>query len=148
MTMQAMKINHAKEEWEKLAAEIRHHDKLYYQKDAPEISDAEYDILRRRLETLEAEFPELQTPDSPTQNVGAPPLETFAKVRHKVPMLSLNNAFSAEEVLEWEQRNQKFLDLREFYYVCEHKIDGVSFSALYKNRMLVYVATRGNGEEG
>ena len=138
-------------EWQKLADEIRHHVKLYYQQDAPVISDAEYDALFRRLEDLEEQHPELQTPDSPTQKVGAAPLETFAKVRHKVPMLSLNNAFNEEEVLEWEKRNQKFLGpaaSEEMYYVCEHKIDGVSFSAFYKHRKLVYVATRGDGEEG
>ena len=141
----------AHEEWQKLAAEIRRHDKLYYQNDAPVISDAEYDILRRRLEALEAEHPELQTPDSPTQTVGAAPLETFAKVRHTVPMLSLNNAMSEEEVREWDDRVRKFLGLSTdalVEYVCELKVDGLSFSARYENGKFVQGLTRGDGEVG
>ena len=138
-------------QWQKLADEIRHHDKLYYQNDAPIITDAEYDILRRQLEALEAEYPELQTSDSPTQKVGAPPLETFSKVRHKVPMLSLNNAMSEEEVREWDARIKKFLGLGEkeqFSYVCELKIDGLSFSALYEHGQFIQGLTRGDGEVG
>jgi len=141
----------AYKEWQSLVKQIRHHDKLYYQKDAPEISDAEYDALRRRLEALEAQFPELQTPDSPTQKVGAPPLETFAKVRHKIPMLSLNNAMSEEEVREWDERIKRFLGLPEeekIYYVCEPKIDGLSFSARYEDGIFVQGTTRGDGEVG
>jgi len=139
------------EEWQSLVKQIRHHDKLYYQKDAPEISDAEYDALRRRLEALEKQFPELQTPDSPTQTVGAPPLETFAKVRHKVPMLSLNNAMSEEEVREWDERVRRFLNLKDeddLWYNCEEKIDGLSFSARFENGELKVAATRGDGEVG
>jgi len=146
-----MKLSEARAEWQKLADQIRHHDKLYYQKDAPEITDAEYDVLRRRLEALEKQFPELQTPDSPTQKVGAPPLETFAKVRHKVPMLSLNNAMSEEEVREWDERVRRFLGLpadETIEYVSELKVDGLSFSAHYKNGKLVQGVTRGDGEVG
>lgn len=147
--MDLFALDEAKRRHSKLAAEIRHHNKLYYQHDNPLISDAEYDKLMRELETLEKEFPILQTKDSPTQKVGAAPLEKFAKVKHKVPMLSLNNAFDEEEVREWEERNKKFLGTAApLYYVCEHKIDGVSFSALYEHRALVYVSTRGDGEEG
>lgn len=140
----------AHKEWQKLVDEIRHHDKLYYQKDAPEITDAEYDVLRRRLEALEAEFPELQTPDSPTQKVGAAPLETFAKVRHKVPMLSLNNAMNEEEVRDWDERVRAFFKpaLEKIEYVCEFKIDGLSFSARYENGKLKQASTRGDGEVG
>ncbi len=137
--------------WQQLVDQIRHHDALYYQRDKPEISDAEYDKLRRELENLEAEYPELITPDSPTQKVGAAPLPKFAKVKHKVPMLSLANAFSEEDLREWETRNRKYANLSEdapIYYTCEHKIDGTSFSALYENHTLVYVATRGDGEVG
>lgn len=144
-------LDEAKRRHSKLASEIRHHNKLYYQHDNPLISDAEYDKLMRELEKLEQEFPILKTKDSPTQKVGAAPLEKFAKVRHQVPMLSLNNAFDEEEVRDWEVRNCKFLGQKEnehLYYVCEHKIDGLSFSALYENRKLVYTATRGDGEEG
>jgi len=144
-------VKEARSEWQSLVKQIRHHDKLYYQKDAPEISDAEYDALRRRLEALEAQFPELQTPDSPTQTVGAAPLETFAKVRHKVPMLSLNNAMSEEEVRDWDERIRRFLGLtedEEIKYVCEQKIDGLSFSARYENGEFVLGLTRGDGEVG
>lgn len=141
----------AKQEWKKLAAEIRHHNKLYYQKDAPEISDAEYDKLFRRLQELENQFPELQTPDSPTQQVGAAPLETFAKVKHKVPMLSLNNAFSEEDVADFIDKVRRFLNLSEnekLEFDCELKIDGLSFSALYLDGVYQQGLTRGDGEVG
>ena len=141
----------AKKQWQKLATEIRHHAELYYQKDAPIISDAEYDILFRQLESLEALHPELQTPDSPTQKVGAAPLETFSKVRHKVPMLSLNNAMSEEEVREWDGRIKKFLGVEEeemLVFLPELKIDGLSFSARYEDGKFVQGITRGDGEVG
>jgi len=150
-TLFDLTLHDARQEWKKLATEIRRHDKLYYQKDAPEISDAEYDKMRRRLEALEKQFPALQTPDSPTQTVGAPPLETFAKVKHSVPMLSLNNAMSAEEVREWDERIRRFLGLSEdeaIGYICEQKIDGLSFSARYENGEFVQGITRGDGEIG
>lgn len=146
-----LSLEDARQQWKKLAAEIRKHDKLYYQKDAPEISDAEYDKLRRRLEALEKQFPELETPDSPTQTVGAPPLETFAKVKHSVPMLSLNNAMNEEEVREWDERVKRFLNLKEddaLDYICEQKIDGLSFSARYENGKFTQGITRGDGEVG
>jgi DNA ligase (NAD+) len=138
-------------EWKKLAKEIRHHNALYYQKDSPEISDGEYDKLFHRLKTLEAQFPELTVPDSPTQTVGAAPLATFSKVRHSLPMLSLNNAFSHEEVHEFEERVRRFLGLPEsetIAYVCEPKIDGLSFTARYENGKFMQGATRGDGEVG
>lgn len=149
-TLFDLSLHDAKQQWKKLAEDIRRHDKLYYQKDAPVISDAEYDKMRRRLEALEKQFPELQTPDSPTQKVGAPPLETFAKVRHSVPMLSLNNAMSEEEVREWDERVRTFFKppLENVEYVCEPKIDGVSFSARYEGGKLIYALTRGDGEIG
>ncbi len=146
-----MHISEAKKEWQSLVKEIRHHDQLYYQKDAPEITDAEYDVLRRRLEELEKQFPELQTPHSPTQKVGYAPLPTFAKVRHKIPMLSLNNAMNEEEVREWDERVKRFLGLPEqqkIEYVCEAKIDGLSFSARYENGVFTQGTTRGDGEAG
>jgi DNA ligase (NAD+) len=141
----------ARERWQKLADEIRRHDILYHQQDRPVISDAQYDKLRRELEELEKQFPELQTPDSPTRKVGAPPLSKFAKVRHNVPMLSLNNAFSEEDVREWDARNKRFLGLPddvEILYICEQKIDGLSFSARYKNGKFALGLTRGDGEVG
>jgi DNA ligase (NAD+) len=145
-----LKASQAYREHKRLAGEIRRHDKLYYQQDKPEISDADYDALRRQLEKLEAQFPELITPDSPTQTVGAPPLETFAKVRHSVPMLSLNNAMSEEDVREWDERVKKFLGHEEGHidYICEPKIDGLSFAARYEHGEFVQGITRGDGEVG
>lgn len=134
-----------------LSDEIRAHDKRYYQQDAPSITDAEYDALRQRLEALEKQFPELVTPDSPTQKVGAAPAEGFGKVRHSKPMLSLDNAFSEEDVREWDARIREYLKLSadaEVAYVCEPKIDGLSFTARYENGVLVQGATRGDGEVG
>jgi DNA ligase (NAD+) len=141
----------ARQEWQALATSIRHHDRLYYQNDAPEISDAQYDALRRQLEALEAKFPELQTPDSPTQKVGAPPLAAFAKVRHSMPMLSLGNAFTKEDVADFFDRIRRFLGLAEDEKIAltgELKIDGLSFSARYEHGMFMRGVTRGDGEVG
>lgn len=141
----------ARTEIARLSREIRHHDKLYHQQDNPEITDAEYDVLKRQLETLEAQFPELAKPDSPTQKVGYAPATRFAKVHHKIPMLSLNNAFTREDVEDWLDRIRRFLGLTEqddIELVPELKIDGLSFSALYKNGVFVQGATRGDGEVG
>ncbi len=141
----------AKAEHAKLAEEIRTHDVRYYQNDAPSITDAEYDRLRLRLEALEKEFPELATPDSPTQKVGAAPAAGFKKVKHSKPMLSLDNAFTEDDVREFDARIKEFLNLPDgeaIYYVCEHKIDGLSFSARYEHGNLVLGATRGDGEVG
>lgn len=147
--MDLFALDEAKRRHSKLAAELRHHNKLYYQHDNPLISDAEYDTLMRELERIEKQFPVLQTSDSPTQKVGAAPLEKFAKIKHSIPMLSLNNAFTEEEVREWEERAQKFLGTKENFSIKPQiKIDGLSFSARYENGALVYVATRGDGEEG
>ena len=134
-----------------LAKEIRHHDQLYYQDDAPELSDAEYDKLRQELEKLEKQFPELVTADSPTQKVGAAPSKGFKKVRHAAPMLSLSNVFSEEDVSDFLTRIRKFLSLSETESVeilAEPKIDGLSCSLRYENRQLVMAATRGDGAEG
>ncbi len=143
-------LEEARAEHARLAEEIRAHDAAYYQKDAPTVSDAEYDALRQKLEALEAKHPELATPDSPTQKVGAAPSEAFGKVQHKVPMLSLSNAFSEEDVADFIERIRSFLSLTE-EEVCltvEPKIDGLSFSARYEKGVLVQAATRGNGEVG
>lgn len=143
-------VEEARPHWQRLVDEIRRHDALYYQQDNPQISDAEYDILRRQLEAVEKQFPELQTADSPTQKVGAAPLEVFTKVRHSVPMLSLSNAMSEEDVYEWDERIRKFLGVHDeaMGYICEPKIDGLSFSARYVNGVLEVAATRGDGEVG
>jgi len=141
-------------EIDRLSAEVARHDKLYHQKDRPEISDADYDALRRRLAALEAAFPHFAKPASPIAKVGAPAAGGFAKVRHGAPMLSLDNAFSAEDVAEWLKSLRNFLkELRDdpamtVDLVLEPKIDGLSLSLLYVNGRLVRAATRGDGEEG
>ncbi len=134
-----------------LVAEIQRHDALYYSKDAPEISDANYDDLRRELEILEAEYPDLITPDSPTQRVGVAPVQGFKKVRHAMPMLSLGNAFADEDVTDFIDRVRRFLGLKEteaVEVVAEPKIDGLSCSLRYEKGRLVMAATRGDGAEG
>jgi DNA ligase (NAD+) len=141
----------AKQELEKLAHEIARHDALYHQRDNPEITDAEYDALKRRNDAIENRFPHLVRADSPNQRVGASPLETFAKVRHSVPMLSLGNAFTREDVEDWQERIRNFLKLPDdtpLECTAEYKIDGLSFSARYEHGKLVYAATRGDGETG
>lgn len=135
----------------KLIGEIKHHDKLYYTEDDPQISDADYDDLRRELEMLEAEYPDLITPDSPTQRVGAAPAAAFKKVRHAMPMLSLGNAFEDEDVTDFIDRVRRFLGLKEtdaIEVVAEPKIDGLSCSLRYEKGRLVMAATRGDGAEG
>lgn len=138
-------------EHKRLAAAIAHHDSLYYQRDAPEISDAEYDELRLRLQAIEAQFPDLIGADSPTQRVGAAPVEAFGKVRHDVAMLSLGNAFSSEEVADFVERVRRFLALGAadpLVVTAEPKIDGLSISIRYEGGRFVRAATRGDGIEG
>ena len=146
-----MNLEDARARHKKLVAEIRKHDALYYQKDKPEISDAAYDKLRKELEKLEADHPELVTPDSPTQTVGAAPASGFKKVRHTVPMLSLSNAMGEQDVHDFLDRVRKFLNLKDdekVELVAEPKIDGLSCSLRYEKGELVLAATRGDGEEG
>ena len=141
----------AKAEHERLAGEIAEHDRRYYQEDAPTVSDAAYDALRQRYTAIEARFPELRTPDSLTQRVGAAPSARFAKVRHAVPMLSLGNAFSDEDVVDFVGRIRRFLRLpddEEIVFSAEPKIDGLSMSLRYEDGELVNGATRGDGSEG
>jgi DNA ligase (NAD+) len=133
---------------EELKKRIDHHNYRYYILDAPEISDAEYDRLVRELESIEADFPELVTPDSPTQRVGAPPAEGFAPVRHATRMLSLTNAFDQEELGAFLARVEKELDGEQVELVCELKIDGTAVAMTYENGVLVRGATRGDGEVG
>jgi DNA ligase (NAD+) len=119
----------AKAELKRLAAEIGAHDKRYYQEDAPTVSDATYDALRRRNDEIEARFPELVREDSPSRRVGAQPSQKFAKVRHNVAMLSLGNAFSDDEVAEFVERVRRFLRLakdEKVTFTAEPKIDGLS----------------------
>jgi DNA ligase (NAD+) len=139
------------QEIEKLRAEIARHDLLYHQQDAPEVSDTEYDLLKRRLEKMERDNPNLFSKDSPTQKVGARALKEFKKVRHAVPMLSLSNAFSAEDVEDFNIRVRKFLKIPDddtLEILAEPKIDGLSCALRYEGRKLVQAATRGDGEEG
>ena len=141
----------AKARHKKLATQIKEYDQAYYQEDAPKVSDAEYDSLRRELEDLEAKYPELVTDQSPSQTVGAAPSKGFQKVRHAVPMLSLSNVFSEEDVRDFLDRVRRFLGLsenEEIELVAEPKIDGLSCSLRYENGVLVQAATRGDGAEG
>jgi DNA ligase (NAD+) len=134
---------------EDLRERVRYHNRRYYVDDAPEVSDAEYDALYKELEALEAENPELVTPDSPTQRVGAEPLEGFEQVRHAVPMLSLANARKIEDLYEWDARVRRLLgEDEEPRYVTELKIDGLAVSLRYEDGLYVRGATRGNGTVG
>jgi DNA ligase (NAD+) len=141
----------AREELAALAAEITRHDRLYYQSDAPEITDAEYDRLRRRNQAIEARFPDLVRPDSPSHRIGAPPVADFGKVRHRVPMLSLDNAMDGAGVVEFLRRVQRFLNLPEsapLALVAEPKIDGLSSTLRYEHGEFRLGATRGDGSVG
>lgn len=134
-------------EAKRLRREIEHHDYLYYVLDAPEISDAEYDRLFRRLEDIERAHPDLITSDSPTQRIGSQPAEGFAKVRHRGRMLSLSDAFSLDELKDFLERTRKDAQ-SEISYVCELKIDGSAVSITYENGQMTRAATRGDGEYG
>jgi DNA ligase (NAD+) len=141
----------AKAEHKRLAAELAAHDKRYYQDDAPTVSDAAYDALRQRYAAIEARFPQLRTAASLTQRVGAAPSARFAKVRHAVPMLSLDNAFAEQDVVDFVGRIRRFLRLpddEQLAFSAEPKIDGLSMSLRYENGELVTGATRGDGSEG
>jgi DNA ligase (NAD+) len=138
---------YAKRRVEELRDLINHHDYRYYVLDDPEVSDAEYDELMRELRSLEEQFPEFITPDSPTQRVGGKPSELFAPVRHRVPMLSLDNAFSWEELNAWGKRVERTVG-RQAEFVCELKIDGLAVALTYEDGAYVRGATRGDGYVG
>ena len=140
----------AKVELKRLALELEGHDKRYYQEDAPSVTDAEYDALRQRFNAIEARFPEFVTVDSPSQKVGAAPSGRFRKVRHAVPMLSLDNAFAEQDVVDFVARIERFLKLADdqIAFSAEPKIDGLSMSLRYEGGELVTAATRGDGAEG
>jgi DNA ligase (NAD+) len=132
----------------KLRKAIERHNRLYYVEDAPEIPDAEYDRLFRELEALEAEHPELRSPDSPTQRVGGAPLAEFAEVRHRTPMLSIANAFDEEEVRAFDKRVRQALGVEAVEYATEPKFDGLAVSLVYRDGLFVQGATRGDGTTG
>src|SRR3954451_6913492 len=140
----------AKVEHTRLALELEGHDRRYYQDDAPAITDAEYDALRVRFNAIEKRFPEFVSTTSPSQKVGAAPSGRFRKVRHSVPMLSLDNAFSEEDVRDFVDRIARFLKLPDdnIDFSAEPKIDGLSMSLRYEDGELVTAATRGDGAEG
>jgi DNA ligase (NAD+) len=138
---------------EHLRAELRHHEHLYYVMDAPAISDAEYDKLMNELKKIEAAHPELLTPDSPTQRVGGKPAEGFKKVRHSRPMLSLDNAYNAEELADWDRRVRELAGALPVEYIAELKLDGLSVALRYEagdkgDARLVSGVTRGDGQTG
>ncbi len=149
--VETLTAEEARAELERLASEIARHDELYYQNDDPEVSDAEYDALRQRNIAIEAQFPDLVRADSPSARVGAAPAEKFDKVTHAVPMLSLSNAFSDEDIDEFCDRIRRFLNLPAdglLAMTAEPKIDGLSASLRYENGVLVKGATRGDGQVG
>jgi DNA ligase (NAD+) len=133
---------------EELRSRIAHHDRLYYEKAKPEISDREYDALYRELVDLERAQPELLTPDSPTQKVGGRPQGAFAQVSHLVPMQSLDNTYSEEEITDFVERLQRLLPGEEIPMTIEPKVDGVAIALLYENGRLTRAATRGDGRAG
>lgn len=146
--MEAAKARH---EIERLKNEINRHNYLYYVLDKPEVTDAEYDRLMRRLQELEKEFPDLVTPDSPTQRVGAAPLKAFGAIRHTIPMLSLDNAFSPEEAAEFDERIKRFLRMSldaPIVYAAEPKLDGLAIELVYENGVFTKGSTRGDGYVG
>ena len=139
---------HLREQVERLRAQLRHHAKKYYVDAAPEITDYEYDQLLKQLEALEAAHPDLVTPDSPTQRVGGEPIEEFQTVRHRVPMLSIDNTYSVKDLREFDARIKRWLELTDVTYGVELKIDGVAIALWYDDGLLVRGVTRGDGVQG
>src|SRR3954453_7556694 len=131
-----------------LRKEIAEHDRRYYQEAAPSISDREYDRMYRELVDLEAEFPNLASPDSPTNRVGGKPLQEFAQIQHRSPMLSLDNTYSEDGVASFYARVERLLPNQKIPVVVEPKVDGVAVSLLYERGELRYAATRGDGVVG
>jgi DNA ligase (NAD+) len=151
LPVESLNEKQARAEHVRLELEIAAHDKRYYQDDAPTVPDAEYDRLRKRYQAIEARFPDLKTLGSLTLRVGAAPARGFAKVRHSVPMLSLDNAFAEQDVVDFVERIRRFLRLGEkekIVFTAEPKIDGLSLSLRYEEGELVRGATRGDGSEG
>ena len=133
---------------DELRNDINFHNRQYYQLDEPVVSDSEYDLLLRELQDLETQYSGLRSVDSPTQRVGAEPLQKFARVIHEIPMLSLDNAFSNDEVLAFDQRVRERLQIDQVDYVAEPKLDGLAVSLVYEKGLLIQAATRGDGHVG
>ena len=136
---------------QELRAEIEHHNRLYYGEDRPEITDAEYDLLFRELLTLEEQYPDLASASSPSRRVGSAPLEKFAQLEHRIPMLSLENAFTEAEIAEFDERLKRFLGMsaeREIEYICEPKMDGLAVELVYEDGSFSVGSTRGDGFTG
>src|SRR6266436_4150300 len=155
LSVDEMTERQGRAEHKRLSEEIAHHDKLYHEQDSPEISDADYDKLRQRLKAIEERLPDLIDASSPTQRVAPTPTTAFAKVRHVKPMLSLDNAFTDEELQSFFDRVRRGLeretDLKpdaEIAFACEPKIDGLSISLRYEDGKFVVGATRGDGTTG
>ena len=140
--------NDARRRIQELSEKIREHDYKYYVLSEPTISDENYDLLMRELADLEKQFPGLRTPDSPTQRVGGQPTKEFSTVTHRVPMLSLANTYSEEELLDFDRRVDSLLQHEPYRYIAELKIDGVAISIKYENGIFVQGATRETGSRG
>lgn len=148
MATQALSLKQAEKKVDKLREKIKYHEKKYYVDNDPQISDYEFDQLVKELEKLEKQFPELITPESPTQRVGEQPLEGFASVEHRTPMLSLDNCYSEEELREFKERIKKIIPIEKIEYVAELKIDGLGISVIYRNGKFSQAVTRGDGFRG
>ena len=153
MGERARKVSNSVRRAEELRAQLRRHEHLYYVLDAPEITDAEYDALMNELKQHRGRAPELLTPDSPTQRVGGKPAEGFKKVRHSRPMLSLDNAYSAEELADWDRRVRELAGGLPVEYIAELKLDGLSVALSYEaggdgSARLATGITRGDGQTG
>src|SRR3970282_1491060 len=148
MSCGIQRVQEARLAAEELRSQVNYHDYLYHVKDAPAISDAEYDELMRRLRAIEEHYPELITPDSPTQRVSGQPVEGFAVVNHREPMLSLAHAFNREQLTAGHRRAAGRADIDGFRMVCEPKIDGLAVALVYENGRFVQGATRGDGFRG
>lgn len=137
-----------KKKLENLRRQIQYHERKYYVEDSPEISDYDFDQLMKELEVIEAQYPELITPDSPTQRVGGEPAEEFATVTHRVAMLSLDNTYSQDELLDFDNRIRKLIPDQEMEYIAELKVDGLGVALIYENGRFIRGATRGDGVQG
>ena len=133
---------------EELRSQVNYHDYRYHVLDSPEIADFDYDMMMRELRELEAKFPQLITPDSPTQRVSGQPVDAFGVVEHRLPLLSLGNAFSEDELRAWYARVARQLERDDVALVCEPKIDGLAVALVYENGQLLRGATRGDGMRG